>query len=43
MNLTLTLVDTPGFGDAIDNSGCWDSVLSYVESQVTKSNKSLRI
>jgi len=33
VNLTLTLVDTPGFGDAIDNSGCWDSVLSYVESQ----------
>jgi len=33
VNLTLTLVDTPGFGDAIDNSNCWDPVLDYVESQ----------
>lgn len=33
VNLTLTIVDTPGFGDAIDNSNCWDSVLGYVESQ----------
>ena len=22
-----------GFGDAIDNSNCWDPVISYVESQ----------
>ncbi|XP_023336289.1 septin-7 [Eurytemora carolleeae] len=33
VNLLLTVVDTPGFGDAIDNSNCWDPVLSYVESQ----------
>merc|ERR1719209_1138639 len=33
VNLTLTIVDTPGFGDAVDNSNCWDSVLNYVESQ----------
>jgi len=33
VNLTLTVVDTPGFGDAVDNSNCWDSVLHYVESQ----------
>ena len=35
MNLTLTVVDTPGFGDAIDNSNCWDPVLHYVESRVS--------
>ena len=22
-----------GFGDAVDNSNCWDPVISYVESQ----------
>ena len=33
VNLTLTIVDTPGFGDAVDNSDCWSPVLSYVESQ----------
>jgi len=33
VNLTLTVVDTPGFGVAIDNSDCWESVLTYVESQ----------
>ncbi len=33
VNLTLTIVDTPGFGDAVDNSDCWDPVISYVESQ----------
>ena len=33
VNLTLTVVDTPGFGDAVDNSNCWDPVTSYVESQ----------
>jgi len=33
VNLTLTIVDTPGFGDAVDNSNCWDPVISYVESQ----------
>jgi len=33
VNLTLTVVDTPGFGDAVDNSNCWDPVISFVESQ----------
>jgi len=33
VNLTLTVVDTPGFGDAVDNSNCWDSVMKYVEIQ----------
>ena len=26
-------MDTPGFGDAVDNSSCWEPVLHYVESQ----------
>eukprot|EP00095_Tigriopus_kingsejongensis_P006232 maker-scaffold301_size216225-snap-gene-1.17 protein:Tk06232 transcript:maker-scaffold301_size216225-snap-gene-1.17-mRNA-1 annotation:"septin-7 isoform x3" len=33
VNLTLTIVDTPGFGDAVDNSDCWDPVIQYVETQ----------
>ena len=33
VNLTLTIVDTPGFGDAVYNSSCWEPVLHYVESQ----------
>ena len=33
VNLSLTIVDTPGFGDAVDNSSCWNPVLTYVESQ----------
>jgi len=33
VNLSLTIVDTPGFGDAVDNSECWSPVISYVESQ----------
>merc|ERR1711899_656166 len=33
VNLSLTIVDTPGFGDAVDNSNCWDPGISYVESQ----------
>lgn len=33
VNLTLTIVDTPGFGDAVDNSDCWDPVVQFVESQ----------
>ena len=33
VNLNLTIVDTPGFGDAVDNSNCWEPVINYVESQ----------
>ena len=33
VKLRLTVVDTPGFGDAVDNSSCWNPVLTYVESQ----------
>lgn len=33
VKLALTVVDTPGFGDAVDNTGCWADCLSYVERQ----------
>lgn len=33
VNLTLTVVDTPGFGDAVDNSNCWQPIIDYIESR----------
>ncbi|XP_014210307.1 septin-7 isoform X3 [Copidosoma floridanum] len=33
VNLTLTIVDTPGFGDAVNNSNCWQPVIEYIESK----------
>ncbi|GAB6027739.1 Septin-7, variant 2 [Chamberlinius hualienensis] len=33
VNLQLTIVDTPGFGDAVDNSNCWQPVTDYIETQ----------
>ncbi|XP_037085296.1 LOW QUALITY PROTEIN: protein peanut-like [Pollicipes pollicipes] len=33
VNLSLTVVDTPGFGDAVDNSNCWQPVIEYIESR----------
>ncbi|CAH0774066.1 unnamed protein product [Bemisia tabaci] len=33
VNLVLTVVDTPGFGDAVDNSNCWQPVIEFVESR----------
>lgn len=33
VKLNLTIVDTPGFGDAIDNSNCWKPVVEFVTSQ----------
>eukprot|EP00093_Oithona_nana_P003450 03450.XXX_33096_42054_1 [CDS] Oithona nana genome sequencing. len=33
VHLTLTVVDTPGFGNAVDNSQCWDPIIHYVEKQ----------
>lgn len=33
VNLLLTIVDTPGFGDAVDNSNCWTPVIEYIESK----------
>ncbi|XP_045464622.1 septin-7 [Harmonia axyridis] len=33
VNLLLTVVDTPGFGDAVDNSNCWVPIIEYIESK----------
>ncbi|XP_017773292.1 PREDICTED: septin-7 [Nicrophorus vespilloides] len=33
VNLQLTMVDTPGFGDAVDNSNCWVPIIEYIESK----------
>lgn len=33
IRLRLTVVDTPGFADAVDNTGCWQAVTSYVDQQ----------
>ena len=33
VNLTLTLVDTPGFSDAVDNTGVWEPIVKYLDQQ----------
>ncbi|GFW18930.1 septin-7 [Trichonephila clavipes] len=33
VNLLLTVVDTPGFGDAVDNSHCWQPISDYIENK----------
>ena len=31
--LALNVVDTPGFGDSVDNTGCWEPIIHYVDQQ----------
>lgn len=33
VKLRLTVVDTPGFGDAIDNTDCFKSIIQYIDDQ----------
>ena len=33
VKLSLTVVDTPGYGDAVDNTDCWEPAVEYVEKQ----------
>ncbi len=33
INLNLTIVDTPGYGDHINNRDAWKPILKYVEDQ----------
>uniref|UniRef100_A0A8C6WVF0 Septin n=1 Tax=Neogobius melanostomus TaxID=47308 RepID=A0A8C6WVF0_9GOBI len=33
VQLLLTIVDTPGFGDAVDNSNCWQPVIDYIDNK----------
>lgn len=33
VQLRLTIVDTPGFGDAVDNSNCWQPIIDYIDNK----------
>uniref|UniRef100_UPI00398E6534 septin-4-like n=1 Tax=Pristiophorus japonicus TaxID=55135 RepID=UPI00398E6534 len=33
VRVKLTIVDTPGFGDAVDNSDCWKPIVTYIDQQ----------
>eukprot|EP00794_Sanderia_malayensis_P018894 gene18894-20796_t len=33
VRLQLTIVDTPGFGDNVDNTDCWNAVIKYVDNK----------
>ncbi|XP_078608174.1 septin-7-like isoform X2 [Branchiostoma floridae x Branchiostoma japonicum] len=33
VQLQLTIVDTPGFGDAVDNSNCWKPITDHIEQR----------
>lgn len=33
VKLRLNIVDTPGYGDQINNEGCWDAIIKYIKDQ----------
>jgi len=33
VRLSLTVVDTPGFGENVDNSDCWHPIVEYIDAQ----------
>uniref|UniRef100_UPI00358FCA4F uncharacterized protein isoform X1 n=2 Tax=Myxine glutinosa TaxID=7769 RepID=UPI00358FCA4F len=33
VRMKLTVIDTPGFGDQIDNGGCWEPIIRYIGEQ----------
>ncbi|EEB08531.1 septin Spn6 [Schizosaccharomyces japonicus yFS275] len=33
LTVHLSIIDTPGFGDFINNTGCWDTVAEYLHDQ----------
>lgn len=33
VKLRLTVVDTPGYGDAIDNTDCFRAIIEYIDDQ----------
>jgi len=33
IKLDLTVIDTPGFGDVVDNTNCWQPITGYLEEQ----------
>nr|XP_032816820.1 septin-9-like isoform X2 [Petromyzon marinus] len=36
VKMKLTVIDTPGFGDQINNNNCWEPVLKYINDQYEK-------
>ena len=30
VKLRLNIIDTPGYGDLINNEGCWDPIIKHV-------------
>ncbi|XP_056266386.1 neuronal-specific septin-3 [Pseudoliparis swirei] len=36
VKMKLTLVDTPGFGDLINNNNCWEPICKYINEQYEK-------
>ena len=37
VKLRLTVVDTPGFGDAIDNTDSFEQIIRYIDEQFERS------
>ncbi|CAD5207904.1 unnamed protein product [Bursaphelenchus xylophilus] len=33
VHLNVTFVDTPGFGDFVDNKDCWDPIVKYIDDR----------
>nr|XP_023677582.1 septin-9-like isoform X1 [Paramormyrops kingsleyae] len=36
VKMKLTVIDTPGFGDQINNENCWDPIVTYINEQYEK-------
>lgn len=36
VRLNLTVTDTPGFGDHVNNENCWEPIVSFIETQYAK-------
>ena len=34
LNLNLTVIDTPGYGDAINNEDAWEPIIDYINSEL---------
>ncbi|WVW78876.1 hypothetical protein I302_100839 [Kwoniella bestiolae CBS 10118] len=33
VRLKLNIIDTPGYGDSVNNEGCWDPIVKYIKDQ----------
>ncbi|XP_069502128.1 septin-12 isoform X2 [Ambystoma mexicanum] len=36
LKMKLTVIDTPGFGDQINNQHCWEPIMNYIQEQYEK-------